>query len=170
MRRRGAAALVLIVGLIPAAAFAKSVTARRPPRGVYRFDGFNEQVGPDRPGGAPGSITVNHARTRVSKASFTLKAFGSATPCIAHEPTSGTVLVKVKGSFPITAGRGEDRGQWVVGVNGNGVRGRRATFTIGNQAPMVGTFALFFYDAPPEAVTFVAKFSRCTINTGNFGR
>ncbi len=170
MRRSGAVALVLIAGLIPALAFANSVTARRPPGGVYRFNGFNEQVGPDRPGGAPGSITVNHAGTLVSKASFTLKAFGSATPCIAHEPTSGTALVKVKGSFPITAGRGEDHGSWVVGVNGSGVRGRRATFTIGNQAPMVGTFALYFYDAPPEIATQIAKFGGCTINAGDFGR
>lgn len=168
MRRTVLASICLAAGVLAPLAFAKAVS--RPPGGLYRFNGFNEGVGPDRPGGAPGSLTVNHGGTRASKISFTLGAYGSATPCIANEPTSGTFLVKVKGTFPITAGRGQDHGSWVVGVNGNGTRGVKATFTVGTQAPVKGTIALYFYREPPEVATFIMRFGGCTINNGDFGK
>jgi hypothetical protein len=170
MHRTVIAAVSLMAGVVPPLAFAKSAGVPHPPSGLYRFDGFNEGVGPDRPGGAPGSLTVNHGGTRVSRVSFTIPAGGSATPCIANEPASGTALVKVKGTFPLTAGRGEDHGSWVVGVNGNGARGKPATFTVGAQPPVHGTIALYFYSEPPEVATFIMKFAGCTANAGDFGR
>lgn len=170
MRRAFVATVGLVACVVPPLAFAKATDNARPPSGVYRFNGFNEGVGPDRPGGAPGSLKVSHGGTRVSKVSFTIPAAGSATPCVTTQPASGTVLVKVKGTFPITPGRGQDHGSWVVGVNGNGTRGKRATFTVGTQSPVHGTIALFFYREPPEVATFVMKFGGCTANNGSFGR
>jgi hypothetical protein len=102
--------------------------------------------------------------------SFTIGAYGSDTPCIMPARASGTVLVKVKGSFSITAGGGEDRGYWVVGLNSRGSGGKRATFTIGSEHPMTGTFSLYFYSEPPEVATLAVKFGGCDVNTGDFGR
>jgi hypothetical protein len=170
MRRAIFALLCLGLSIVPSLAFAKSTSVARPPAGLYRFNGFNAGVGPDKPGGAPGSLTVSHGGKKASKVSFTLGYHGSFTPCITAQPSSGTVLVKVKGTFPITPGRGEDHGSWVVGVKGNGVRGVPATFTVGSQAPVKGTIALYFYDEPPEVATFVMKFAGCDVNSGLFGR
>jgi hypothetical protein len=169
MHRTVIAAVSLIAGVVPPLAFAKPAGVPHPPGGLYRFNGFNEGVGSDRPGGAPGALTVNHGGKRVSKVSFTIPA-SSATPCVAKAPASGTVLVRVKGTFPITAGRGQDHGYWVVGVNGNGTRGRPAMFTVGSQPPVKGTIALFFYRDPPEVATFIMKFGGCTASAGAFGR
>jgi hypothetical protein len=170
MRRTVIATVSLMAGVVPPLAFANSASVPRPPSGVYRFDGFNAGIGSDRPGGAPGSLTVNHGGTRVSKVSFTIRAAGSATPCVTKAPPSGTALVKVKGTFPLSAGRGEDRGSWVVGVNGNGTRGKPAMFTVGAQPSVKGTIALYFYREPPEVATFIMKFGGCTANAGDFGR
>jgi hypothetical protein len=168
MRGALVASVCLMASVVPSLALAKATNDPRPPRGLYRFNGFNEGVGPDRPGGAPGSLTVNHGGTSVSKVSFTFPATDAT--CVTKEPASGTVLVKIKGTFPITAGRGQDHGYWVVGVNGNGARGKRATFTVGTQPPVQGTIALFFYSEPPEVASFVMHFGGCTANGGDFGR